>query len=324
VENMRAREARQIAKKQRQYRTIYETLFENYRISVKDISSILGVQNATRRMQEAFQQQYIVGPEIRKRSYKNLKEYMYFVNCKDPDIVYPRYREDTTVIYHAVISGFSNFWVISKEKIDIEGDIILEGYRSDYHVAFAPNHSWDDTMQTIRKKVERFDPETYTPKGYIKTHFDESVEWDSKDELLYKYFKYYVRNPFTPLVKNYSISRDKFRNWQETLPECCSITTSYYPDKAQAYDHCLFMFETDYEDFIIDLFSEFPASSWFFKVSDKLFLYAHVRRKYIRSSNLLSAPNRSFIPLLGNKLLERGILKSKARASIEYDWGKDL
>jgi hypothetical protein len=150
------------------------------------------------------------------------------------------------------------------------------------------------------------------------------VEWDSKDELLYKYFKYTLRKLLTSVMKDYRITGWEIYSWLETLPECCSITTSYYPDKAQAYDHCLFMFETDYEDFIIDLFSEFPASSWFFKVSDKLFLYAHVRRKYIRSSNLLSAPNRSFIPLLGNKLLERGILKSKARASIEYDWGKDL
>jgi hypothetical protein len=34
----------------------------------------------------------------------------------------------------------------------------------------------------------------------------------------------------------------------------------------------MFMFETDYEDFIVDLFSELPTSTFFFKVANKLFV----------------------------------------------------
>jgi hypothetical protein len=310
----------------KQYRLCYELLFETPRIHAKDASLTLEVdqRTASKRMQEAFRQQYIVGPEIRKRSYENLKEYMYFVNCKDPDVIYPQYRKDKTVIFHAVMLGFSNLWAISEEKMDIKGDILLEGYRSDYHVAFAPDHSWDQAVQIMKKKVESFDPELYTPRGYIKTHFDEPVKWDAKYELLFRYFKYNLRKPFTPVMDDHRITGWETYNWQENLSECCTISTSYYPETAEAYDHCLFMFETDYEDFIIDVFSEFPASSWFFKVSDRLFLYAHVPRKYMRGSNLLSVPNRLFIPLLCNELLERGILKSKARASVEYHMAKDF
>ena len=50
--------------------------------------------------------------------------------------------------------------------MDIEGDIVVEGLRSDYYVAFTPNHSWDDAIQIIRKKIEEFNPRGYIPREY--------------------------------------------------------------------------------------------------------------------------------------------------------------
>ena len=71
---------------------------------------------------------------------------MYFVKCEDPDSLYQKYRKDENVILHALMYGFANLWVISSKEMDIEGDIAVEGLRSDYYVAFAPDHSWDDSI----------------------------------------------------------------------------------------------------------------------------------------------------------------------------------
>jgi hypothetical protein len=50
--------------------------------------------------------------------------------------------------------------------------------------------------------------------------------------------------------KNYRISGNELREWLEKLPECCTIATSYFPEKLSGYESYLFLFETDYEDFI--------------------------------------------------------------------------
>ena len=308
------------------YRMWYELLCRSPRIPAKEASLSLGIEQktASARLKEALNQHNIVGPEVRKMSLANFPEYVYFVNCRNPDSLYRKYRKDENVIFHALMYGFANLWVISKEKMDIEGDIIVEGLRSDYYVAFAPDHSWDDAVKIISKKIEEFNPEEYTPKGYIKTHFNKTIEWTEKDEILYRYFKNDMRKPLAPVKREYHISRNEFREWLEKLPECCTITTYYYPGKLSEYESYLFLFETDYEDFIVELFSELPSSSRFFKVSDKLFLYAHVPKKYIKDNDLDTEPSELTIPSLAAELFARGIIKRGLRGPIETYWAKDI
>jgi hypothetical protein len=321
---VRAREVNAIKRFQSHCRLIYEILFRNYGVSLNELNELLRVRNASKILRKSREEQYIVGPEIRKMSYSNFPEYMYFADCDDPDLLYQKYRKDENIISHALMYGFANLWVISKEKIDIEGDILVEGLRSDYHVAFAPNHSWDDAIQIIRKKIKEFDPKEYIPKGYIKTHFDDTIEWSETDEILYRYFKYDLRKPFVPVMDEYKICTYTVYKWLERLPECCTITTSYFPEKLSEYEPYLFLFETDYEDFVVEIFSELPSSSWFFKVSDKLFLYARVPKKYIGGDDPQTEPSELNIPSLANEPLEKGIIRRRARGPIETYWVKDI
>jgi hypothetical protein len=63
------------------------------------------------------------------------------------------------------------------------------------------------------------------------------------------------------------------------------------------------MFETEHEDFIIDLFSRFPVPVLFFKVADKLLMYVHLKRKSLRTvGNQAVEFNRLHIPLLIREL----------------------
>lgn len=84
------------------------------------------------------------------------------------------------------------------------------------------------------------------------------------------------------------------------------------------------MFETDYEDFVIELFSEFPTSVSFFKVSDKLFMLAYVSKPYMRSIDLIEASSKWYIPAVIIDLLNKGILRNGVRAMVDYSKGKDL
>jgi DNA-binding Lrp family transcriptional regulator len=315
-----------LERRRNQYRTIYELLHRSPRIKVKTLSSALGMNRhaTSNRLKEAFEEGYILVPQLRKRSYANLKEYMYFVNSRDSVKSYMQYIDDNGVVYHAVMSGFANLWLITREEINIEGDIIFEGFRSDYHVAFAPNQSWKAAIKKMRKKIEAFNPKDYKPSGIIKTHLDEPVAWDSEYEVLSREFKYNGRKALTPLMKAHLISGQKIYEFLDSLPEYCTVFTRYFPETISAYDPYLFMFETDYEDFIIDIFSELPTSPFFFKVSDRLFVYTNMAKEYTRCTELYATINKLQIPLLMKSLLERGILKSEAHTILEYYWGKSL
>jgi len=311
-----------------QFRKIYELLwFGNSRMHIKDIASELQVDPRTTStvIEEAFNLGVVTIPQIRRRSHKNMMEHVYFIRCKDPLKVYSQYSEDLNVVYHAVMIGFADLMVIARKKIDIEGDILIEGCRSDYHIAYAPNHSWENAIQIMREKVENFSPKEYEPEGIIQTHWNEIIEWDEEDEKLFREFKYDLRKKFTPIMKKHLISTTKIYQWLERLPETCTVFTRYFPGGASWYDPFLFMFETDYEDFIIDLFSELPTSAYFFKVSDKLFLSGRMLKESLRKVDLdMTNIAQLHIPLLVGDLRKKGILKEEADAIFRYSCTKDL
>ena len=315
-----------LEQKRKQYRTIYEAIWQTPRIFVKDLALLLSCTPtaATNRLEEAYDSGYIVGPDVRKKSYSNLKEYMYFINCKHPELLYLKYREDPNIIYHAKTSGFCDLWVIAKEKIDVKGEIILEGHRSDYQTSFASNNTWDTALKIMEAKIGSFNSRFCRHLQLPRTHLRRTINWSTKDEFLFRYFKYKLRRNLKPVMKDHRISAEKVYDFLNNLPNTCTIHTSYYPDSLPIYDSYLFMFNTNYEDFIINLFSELPSSVSFFKVSNMLFASIHVPQQVMRNQDLKVVPKRSCIPLLLIDLLERGVIKFKDYSIVEYFWAKNL
>ena len=312
-----------------QYRIVYELLWsKNPRIYVKDVASILRVdpRTASKRMIEAFDLGYVTKPQIRKRSYKNMKEFLYFINCSRPLEKYIEYSKDQNVTFHAVMGGFADLWIASTEPMNFDTDcIVVEGVRSDYHVALSPPYSWERAVKVMEKDVDTFTPHDYEPEMHIQTHWNESVEWDSEFENLYRYFKYDLRKALTPVMREHLITTGKIYKYLDNINEYCTVFTRWFPKRASAYDPYLFVFETDYEDFVIDLFSQLPTSSIFFKVSNKLFMYTHVEKTSLRGVGLnMTDISQLHIPLLVRELLRKEIIHSEAHAIMEYFWRKNL
>lgn len=314
-----------LEEKERFYRAIYEILFSNPRVKIFEMAKMLGIdRNVTsHRLYEAFNKVYISKPQIRKRAYANMQEYLYFLRCENPAELFSRCLQSENIIYHAAMTGFANLWVVSREELDFDCDVIAGGLRSDYHVSFAPNHLWETAIKIMQKKVQNFTPKDYEPEGIIQTHWDETIEWDSEDEKLFKEFNYDLRKPYTPIIRRNLVSWGKLDKWLEKLSECCTVMTGYYPKKISAYDPYLFVFETDYEDFLINLFSELPTSSLFFRVSDKLCVSAHVKREYARVVETQSDIRELHIPTLVAELISRGIIQKEAHSIVECYWNED-
>jgi hypothetical protein len=311
--------------RRKQFRTIYESLYENLKIAKKSIAENLDVckKTAYTRFEEAMQHRIIVGPEIRKRSYTNLSEYMCFAKCEDPESAYLTCCRNPIVFYNALASGFCNLWVIAKDTIDIDGDIIIEGYRSDYHVSYAPDHSWEKALNILKKRVENFNFDDYTPKEIIKTHLDNRIPWDDKDELLYQGLKYFLRNRTHSIMEEHTIPLSKVNRFMEDLPQYCTIATQYFPDGRSHYDPYLYMVRTNYEDYIIELFSQLPTSSTFFNLSGMLFFHIYIARGYPEISPHPFYEKRCISRLIKD-LVKKGVIKDVNRIHDEETHEKAL
>lgn len=315
-----------LKERRKQYRSIFELVNREPRIYIKTIASKLGIDSntASKWMKEAYNEGHIYGPNLRRRSHANHKEYIYLLNCKDPRKLYLRLIEDARVTYHAVLIGFPNLWVISKEEIDFE-HVMVKGLRSDFHVSIPPNHSWDTAFKKMRKRVEEFSSKEYAAKKIIKTHWDEVIEWDAQDEELFSIFKYNVRHKLSPIMKEHHIPAKKIYEFLERLPKSCSIMTYYFPEPISTLEPYFFIMETDYEDFIIELFSELPTSCFFFKVADRLVLYVFIKKEFLRFTGInANSFDKLQFNILMMDLLKKEILKSEIYTVVEYYWKKDV
>ncbi|MBU7045510.1 MAG: hypothetical protein HXS54_03660 [Theionarchaea archaeon] len=308
--------------KERDYRAIYEAFHKNPRTFDKEIADLLHIRqsSAGKRIKKAIEQGYMSKSQIRRRSYKNFKEYTYFLKCDNPSEFFSTFVDNEKIVYHALMGSYANMWVVSKEELDSNCGTVLGGPRSDYHVSYAPNHSWETSIHNMRKMIEEFNPKDYEPQGFIKTHWNETVKWDSEFETLFREFNYDLSRPITPIIRKHLISWGKMDKWMKNLSKYCTIITNYYPGGISSYDPYLFMFETDYEDFIVNLFSELPTTSLFFKISNKLFLLAYVKREYIRVLDTQTHINRLYIPNMVIRLLQKGAILTENHGIVECYW----
>ena len=311
---------------ERHIRVMYEAIYEKPRILKKKVGELLHISayKASAKLKKAVDLGYLSLTQIRKRSYKNLKEFVYFLICDNPNKYFSEFVDNEKITYHALTGGYTNLWVVSREELNFNCPGILSGPRSDYHISFAPYHSWETAIQKMRKMVREFNPKDYEPQGIIKAHWNETIPWDLECETLFGEFNYDLTKPIKPIMKKHLISWTKVEKWIKNLSTHCTIMTGYYPGGIKCYDPYLLELETEYEDFIIDLFSQLPTTTLFFKVSNKLFAYVHVKSEYIRVVNSQTHINRLHIPNLLTELLERDVILSERHGIVECYWNSNL
>lgn len=316
-----------LEEKEKQYRAIYEALWKNPRIFRKDIVKLLHTNyvSVNNRLEEAYTLGWLSKPQIRRRSSRNFGEHVYFLKCPDPPEVFSQFVGKENVVYHALCSGEMNMWVVARGNLNLpcECDALLEGLRSDYHVSFAPHQPWETAIQKMRKMIEGFNPKEYEPQRIIDILWDETMEWDSEYEALFREFNYDLSRQITPILRKHRISWEKVERWMRNLSTYCTVFTLYYPGGISSYDPYLFMFETEYEDFLVNLFSELPTSALFFKVSDRLFAYLHVKREYVRVVNSQIDIRRLQIPSMIKNLTKKGVIKKESHKIVECYWNND-
>jgi len=252
---------------------LFALVNKNSRIPVTQMARILKVNPKTADdwWNAALKKQIIILPRFRRRSYLNFREYVYFLNVKDPYSFYNSCIDDENLLYFSVHIGFSNFEIISKCPIDPEGDILFWGPRTDYYVSVPLDITFSQAGERLLKKLDMINQ--FEPKDSPLVLHPESYEpWDKKNEEIYEAFRDNLRKPFAKVMRETHTYSDKVMNWIRTREEFGQTITMYFPQGLSAYLPTVYTFDTEYESLLIHLFSGLPTPSVFYKVNDTVIM----------------------------------------------------
>ncbi len=259
---------------------LFRILLENPRIRKTQISKKFKVNPKTGEgwLNAAIQKRIIVPPVFRRDSYLNFREYFYFLQSDDPHKLYKHFQNDRRVTYFTVQSGFANFQIISKEPLELEEPVILQGPRSDYFVSVPPQTTYESAIARMQRKLETIDELADSLKNEPSplVYHDTMFPWDDANEKIYLQFCNDYRKHLAKVLRNTGTYKDKIMNWIRTKEQFGDVIVMYFPRGEDHYLLSIYSIETNLDSLIIDLFSMFPVSTVFYRVKDTLMVCAYL------------------------------------------------
>lgn len=291
--------------------SIFMHVLEEPRVSLSEIARRMGIDKRTASAwwKIAVENRIIVPPMIRKKSFLNFREYVYFLRVKDPAKLFRKLEGCTDIIYYMVQTGFSNFGITSTCPIDPPGDVILSGERSDYYVSVPPNCTFQESVEVIQQKLMSLDKVQNKPSSLV--YHDTHYLWDEKDEALYGEFCNDLRKPLSSVMRKTHTYSDKIMSWLRRRNEFGQILTFYLPDGESMYLPSLYMIKTDYDSLVIDLFSQLPVTSTFYRVGRQLVMSIHVPFPFIV---------RSLVRNVLSRLQDESLIEGYDNTIVEYHY----
>ena len=293
---------------------IFKLVLESPRTTKKEMAKNLKVSPSSFDVwwKFAIENQIIIPPVFRRKSYLNFREYFYFVETDDPHKFFKNVQKNDNVTYCSVQTGFANIQIISKSEIDLDEKIIFSGPRSNYYVSIPPNCTYQDSISNINKKLQDIKKiRSESPLKFFKKSYG---PWDDLDEALYWSFCNNVRKRFTHVMEETGAYSDKILGWFRNRDRFGDTITMFFPEGERYYQLTLYVIETRYDNILIDIFSQLPTSSIFYRVD-----------KYLVMSIYISFPfeARSLVWRILSLLKEKKLVKNYTNSIVEYGFRPD-
>lgn len=291
----------EMEKKERYY-NIFCHVYDSPRVEIYEISRALGIyrKSVSRALQEMIDQQIMVGPSLRPKPIKGSPKIYYILDFEDPFRAYNRLWHDKRIFYTGVVFGDFPIIVGGEPDIDFEKypglkKVVYAGERGEMYTPKASALTWEECASRLLKEIEKSD--SWKKSTWVSEPVD--IPWDHQEWKFYEEFGKDIRRRVAPLVREQEVSFRKFYEWLDTLHLYTTTNVWFYPEGYTSYTTYTFLFRTEYEHAIRDLFSFFPTTSMFFKVGGYLLCML-----YIRTDPLIVSLSQAIYTLK-----ERGIIK---------------
>lgn len=272
------------AQKMEIHYSIYEQVFQDERISLTSMAKNLGLarNTVTSHYNYMIENEIMFNPTMRLKMFDDLREYMYFLKFEKPMRVYQELEQHPHVVYHCLTSGAFDLVVLTDSPIDFEShpnfkECFLQGARSDY---ITPRISRDTYREAFEKIEKTLEEKEHQPSSIPVEFPPRTIMWtDTEWELFYD-LKYNMRRTFTEIVKKHGISKWLFYRAYERIKANCVKIVAFYPYKRSSYTDFYFVFKTDYEELLKDLFMLLPCNNMVFKVDKYLVAWINIIRTF--------------------------------------------
>jgi len=269
------------------YYSLYYAYLEKPRMFKTEMSDFVGksLNTISRHVRKAEENDIIFPPQLRLIMTKQAIEYMYFAKVSDPIDCYP-FLKESGAFYVCLSSGFYNLMFMSYTPVDITHlpqyrDTFLSGKRSDYIVPTVPKQTFEKAYQKINAKL-RVEPKP----SLLSLDFPEGIPWSEDVWFLYHVLKYNFRLKYTPIIKRYHISVSSFYDRLDKIKQQTNVYIPFYPLGQMQYTIFHLLIKSRFHEFLVDCFSEFPASSLHCRVKDYLFSRVSISKWTERTSFL--------------------------------------
>jgi hypothetical protein len=186
---------------------------------------------------------------------------------------------------------------------------VTRGYRGLIHTPRIPFVTWEHALKKINALLSQAEYER-------EPFFIYSLripEWDEEEWQMFYYFTHDLRKSFNELRKITPISWRKYEAWKKSLFDHCIHFQAYYPDGYDAYNIKTFCFQTDYEKFIVDLFSYLPATPVFSNVGNHILLDISVPNDHQQQAKIFE---------LISQLIEKDIISQCIDGYTVIEWSR--
>ena len=267
------------------YYSIYEELLQDERISLTSMARKLSLarNTVTSHYNYMIENEILLPPSMRLKMFEDLREYVYFLTFEKPMRVYQELEKNPEVVYHCLTSGAFDMVVITESPIDFESHpnykgCLLHGPRSDCH--FPPKISRDTYEEAFTKIEKQVHEDEIKPAPLPMEFPPRTIVWTDLEWKLFYDLKYNMRRTFTEIVKRHGISKWTFYKSYERIKENCIKLVSFYPRERPNYSDFYFIFKTDYQKALTDLFLQFPCSSMIWQVGNRLVAWINILRTF--------------------------------------------
>jgi hypothetical protein len=258
---------------------IYLTFLHDPRLYYDKGAEICGtVRNTfTKYWKKGLDQLIFFLPQIRLKMFRSRKEYIYLVQTDSVHKLFNYYKRHPAVVYLTYTLGKFDLFIQTDKPLEVvPNNTLFYGSRSDYEYPETPYCTFDSALDKIDHLLEMDHDPSFKKIEYPEEPEAKGDVWAWR---VYPYLKYNLRPNYTWIVKKLGISFASFYKGFEYLLNVSTVLLPYYPYGYLEYSCRLFVFWTDYEDLIRELFGYLPCHVSITKVEDALIVYAGIREK---------------------------------------------
>ena len=258
---------------------MYRTFLEEPRLYYDDAAKKVGAcrNTVSTYWREGLKDKIFFPPQIRLNMYKNRKEYIYLIQSDSANRLYEYFKKHPDLAYMSYTSGKFDIFLQTEKPLDVLPDrTIFHGSRGNYIYPDILNCSYESALN----RMERLIDQEHSPSKIPLEYHEEPPEVGSSyyGKMIFPYVKYDLKTGYTRIVKELRISFVSFHKGLDYLLNVSAKLLPYYPKGFRLYSQYFFIFWSDYEELLCELFSCLPCHTSITKVGNALIVYVSIEK----------------------------------------------